>query len=222
MNEHPTRPLGPWHRYDGDEMLARAAAFHAEMHRRRTVRHFSDETVPDGVIERCLLTAGTAPSGAHRQPWHFAVIRSAELKRRVREAAEAEEREFYERRASAEWLRALEPLGTDAEKPFLERAPCLIAVFSQRFWLAEDGSREKNYYAVESVGLATGLLITALHRVGLASLTHTPSPMGFLNEILGRPDTERPFLLLVVGYPEADARVPDITRKSLEDIASFH
>jgi nitroreductase len=177
--------------------------------------------VPDGVIEDCLRAAGTAPSGANLQPWHFVVVRDAQVKQRIREAAEAEERAFYEGRAPDEWLEALAPLGTDASKPFLETAPVLIAVFGERYGVAADGRRLKRYYVDESVGLATGLLITALHHAGLVTLTHTPSPMGFLRDILGRPRNERPFLLLVVGYPAPDAQVPDIGRKPLEEIATF-
>jgi nitroreductase len=155
------------------------------------------------------------------QPWHFVVVSDPERKRRIREAAEQEEREFYERRATPEWLKALEPLGTDSEKPFLEEAPYLIAIFAERYGQLPDGTKVKHYYVAESVGIATGMLITALHHAGLATLTHTPSPMGFLNEILDRPANERPFLLLVVGYPAEDAEVPDIRKKALPQIASF-
>ncbi len=173
------------------------------------------------VIAKALEAAGTAPSGANLQPWHFAVVSGPQTKKRIREAAEIEEREFYEHRASAEWLVALEPLGTDSNKPFLETAPYLIAVFLQKFGTLEDGRKVKHYYPTESTGLATGILITALHHAGLATLTHTPSPMKFLNEILDRPKSERPFLLLVVGYPASDAEVPDVKRKALEDYVSF-
>lgn len=214
-------PLEGYLRYPEDEMLERAEAFHAEAARRRTVRQFSDRPILRAVIETCLRAAGTAPSGANLQPWHFVVVSDAEVKRRIREAAEIEEREFYRHRASPEWLEALAPLGTDERKPFLETAPVLIAVFAERYGLRPDGSRFSTYYATESVGLATGLLIAAVHHAGLVSLTHTPSPMGFLSEILGRPKNERPFLLLVVGYPAEDAVVPDIGRKPLEEIATF-
>ena len=207
--------------YSPEDMAARAAAFYAQMQRRRTIRDFSDRPVPRAIIEDCLLAAGTAPNGANLQPWHFAVVTDAAVKARIREAAEEEERDFYERRAPAEWLRALEPLGTDANKPFLEIAPYLIAIFYKNFDVNAEGEKVKNYYAMESVGIATGMLITALHHAGLASLTHTPSPMKFLNEILGRPANERPFLLLVVGYPAEDATVPHITKKGLEAIASW-
>ncbi len=213
--------LPDYQEYPPDEMLSRARDFHAEMNRRRTVRDFADRSVPRNVIERCLLAAGTAPSGAHRQPWRFVVVSDPALKNRIREAAEAEEREFYAERAPEEWLEALAPLGTDANKPFLETAPYLIAIFAERHGVGEDGSHVQNYYVTESIGIATGMLITALHHAGLATLTHTPSPMGFLNEVLGRPKNERPFLLLVVGYPSDDARVPDLHRKSLDEIAEF-
>ena len=214
-------PLSQYRSYPPDEMRARAQAFYDEMSRRRTVREFSDRPIPDGVIERCLETAGTAPSGAHMQPWHFVVVTDPAVKSRIREAAEAEEREFYESRAPQEWLDALEKLGTDADKPFLETAPCLIAVFVRKYGVHPDGTTYPHYYATESVGLATGFLIAAVHHAGLASLTHTPSPMKFLNEILGRPDSERPFLLLVVGYPSEDAMVPDLERQPLDAIATF-
>lgn len=204
-----------------EEMRARAAGFYDEMRRRRSVREFSPKQIPDGVIEDCLRTAGTAPSGANRQPWHFVVVRDPGVRRRIREAAEREERAFYRERAPEDWLEALAPLGTDEHKPFLETAPCLIAIFARSFGVAPDGSRVKHYYVQESVGIATGFLIAALHGAGLATLTHTPSPMGFLNEILQRPANERPFLLLVAGHPAPDARVPDIARKPLAEIADF-
>ena len=205
-----------------DEMRARARAFAEEMGRRRTVRDYTDRDVPREVIEEAIRAAGTAPSGANLQPWHFVAIgRDADLRRRLREAAEAEERDFYSHRAPKEWLEALAPLGTDASKPFLEVAPWLVAVFVEAHGVRANGSIVKHYYAVESVGLATGLRIAALHRAGLATLTHTPSPMGFLNTLLERPANERPFLLLVTGYPAGDARVPDISRKPLEQISTF-
>ena len=204
------------------EMLDRAREFAALMQRRRSVRDFSDRPVPRELIEQFLLTAGSAPSGANQQPWHFVAVSDPALKRRIREAAEAEEREFYAHRAPPEWLEVLAPLGTDEHKPFLETAPWLIAVFIRRFDRNPDGTKRKHYYTDESVGLATGLLLAAVHHAGLVSLTHTPSPMKFLNDILGRPkDLERPFLLLVVGYPAADAKVPDISRKPVAEIASF-
>jgi nitroreductase len=202
-------------------MKRRAAEFAAELQRRRTVRHFSDRPVPREVIEDCLRAAGSAPSGANRQPWHFVVVTDPAVKRRIRQAAEQEEREFYRHRAPKEWLEALAALGTDEHKPFLEAAPVLVAIFAQSWGVLPDGRKLKHYYAQESVGIATGFLIAALHHAGLVSLTHTPSPMRFLNQILGRPENERPFLLLVVGHPAPDAQVPDISRKRLHEIASF-
>lgn len=204
-----------------DEIRERAAAFRHDMIRRRTVRHFSSQPVAREVIEHCLLAAGSAPSGANLQPWHFVVVSDPAVKRSIREAAEKEEREFYRSRAPQEWLDALAPLGTDEHKPFLETAPYLIAIFAQSYALLPDGRKVKNYYVQESVGIATGILVTALHHAGLASLTHTPSPMGFLNTILDRPANEKPFLLLVVGHPADDAVVPAITKKLLADFVSF-
>jgi len=214
-------PLPSYTRLSEDEMKARAEGFRAELQRRRTVRHFSDRPVPRDVIENCLLAAGTAPNGANKQPWHFVVVGDPDIKRQIREAAEEEERSFYSGRAGDEWLDALEHLGTDADKPFLERAPYLIVILAESYEMGEDGEKSKNYYVTESVGIATGMLITAVHRAGLVSLTHTPSPMGFLNEIIGRPKNERAFLILVVGYPEEYAQVPDISKKSIDQIATF-
>jgi len=214
-------PLSQYREYPVEEMRSRAVDFRAELGRRRTVRQFSSRHVPREIIEECLRAAGTAPSGANKQPWHFVVVSDPEVKRRIREAAEREEREFYGGRAPQDWLEALAPLGTDQHKPFLEVAPYLIAIFAQSYDFTTEGAKVKHYYVQESVGIATGILITALHRVGLASLTHTPSPMRFLNEILGRPENERPFLLLVVGYPAPDAVVPDIERRSLEEFSTF-
>lgn len=214
-------PLSNYIRYKPDEMITRSHEFYEEADRRRTVRDFSDEPVPVEIIENCLKSAGTAPSGANMQPWHFVVVSDPEIKKKIRTAAEAEEKEFYSERAPEEWLDALAPLGTDETKPFLEKAPYLIAVFSKRFDLMPDGRKVKQYYAVESTGIACGLLINALHHAGLASLTHTPSPMNFLNEILNRPQNEKPFLLLVTGYPAEEVKVPDIRRKPLTEIASF-
>ena len=208
-------------RYPEAEMLERAEQFYETHRTRRTVRDFSDETVPRKLIEDAIRSAGSAPSGANLQPWHFAVVESPEVKREIRTAAEEEEREFYENRAPREWLDALAPLGTDEHKPFLETAPYLIAVFMQKYGMLPDGRHVKHYYPMESVGIACGLLIAALHNAGLATLTHTPSPMNFLNRILKRPDNERPFLLLVAGYPAADAKVPDIERKELREISSW-
>jgi nitroreductase len=214
-------PLRSYKQYPIEEMKERAISFREEMQRRRTVRHFSDNPVPHEIIEECLLTAGSAPSGANLQPWQFVVVSDPVVKRQIRLAAEKEEHEFYHRRAPQEWLDALEPLGTDEEKPYLEVAPYLIVIFAQTHSQLPDGRRVKNYYVSESVGIATGMLITALHHAGLATLTHTPSPMAFLRDILSRPEDERPFLVLVVGYPAEDAVVPKITKKSLSDIANF-
>jgi len=215
-------PLGPLPVLTDEERVLRAQRFAEAMSARRSVRQFSPEPVSREVIAQCLRAACSAPSGANQQPWHFVAVGDPVLKRRIREAAEAEEREFYSRRAPDEWLQALAPLGTDAEKPFLEEAPWLVAVFLQRFGQAADGSRIKHYYTDESVGIATGLLIAACHQAGLATLTHTPSPMGFLNDILDRPRrTERPFLLLVAGLPAAEVRVPDISRKPEAEVVSF-
>jgi nitroreductase len=221
VSDYPTIPLRDYREYPLDEMRERLKAFYSEVSRRRTVREFSDRPVPRDIIETALKAAGTAPSGANLQPWHFVVISGPETKKKIRDAAEAEEREFYEHRASPEWLAALKPIGTDSNKPFLETAPYLIAVFLQKFGELADGRKVKHYYPVESTGLATGILITALHQAGLVTLTHTPSPMKFLNEILDRPKSERPFLLLVTGFPADDAEVPDIARKELEEFASF-
>ncbi len=221
MTDYPTIPLESYHECPVDEMRERVEAFYTNIARRRTVREFSDRPVPRDIIETALKAAGTAPSGANLQPWHFVVVSSVETKKKIRDAAEIEEREFYEHRASPEWLAALEPLGTDSRKPFLETAPYLIAVFLQKYGYLQDGRKVKHYYPTESTGLATGMLITALHQAGLATLTHTPSPMKFLNEILGRPSSERPFLLLVVGYPAEDATVPDIKRKELAEFTTF-
>jgi len=214
-------PFSGYERFGPAEMKRRAAAFYAELRRRRTVRDFALDPVPREAIEDCLRAAGTAPSGANMQPWHFVVVTDPEIKARIRAGAEKEEHEFYRYRAPREWLDALALLGTDEHKAFLETAPCLIVIFTQGHGVLPDGRPVKHYYAQESVGIATGMLITALHHAGLATLTHTPSPMGFLNGILSRPSHERPFLVLVVGHPAKDARVPRIERKSLEAIATF-
>ncbi len=207
--------------YPPEEMAQRARQFLEEVGRRRTVREFDSRPVPRAIIEDCIRAAGSAPSGANMQPWRFVAVSHPQLKAKIRLAAEEEERHFYEHRASAEWLEALAALGTDADKPFLETAPWLIAIFEERWGLTAGGQRRKHYYPTESVGIATGILITALHHAGLATLTHTPSPMKFLNEILGRPGNERPFLLLVAGYPARTVSVPDLVRKPLEDICEF-
>jgi iodotyrosine deiodinase len=213
-------PLTSYREYPAAEMEARSRAFAADLARRRTVRQFSDRPVSRGVIEACLEAAGTAPSGAHLQPWHFVVVTDPGLKRRIREAAEAAEREFYAH-APQDWLDALAPLGTDAHKPYLETAPYLIAVFAQRYGLTTEGKRRTHYYVMESVGIATGLLLASLHHAGLASLTHTPNPMGFLGEVLERPPNERPVMLVVTGYPAPGAVVPKLRRKPLGAIATF-
>ncbi len=218
---YPVIPLSTYREYSVVEMQARAAAFRDDMLRRRTVRHFSERPVPREIIEDCLLAAGSAPSGANLQPWHFVVVSEEKIKRKIREAAEKEEHAFYNGRAPQEWLDALAPLGTDEHKPYLETAPYLIVIFAQSFGLLPDGRKVKNYYVSESAGIATGMLITALHHAGLASLTHTPNPMGFLNQILNRPDNERAFLILVVGYPAENAVVPDIRKKTIEEISTF-
>lgn len=213
-------PLTGYREYPEAEMIARAREFREELRRRRTVREFSPREVPAAVIDECLLAAGTAPNGANMQPWHFVVVRDPAVKARIRVAAEEEEREFYASRAPQEWLDALAPLGTNADKPFLETAPCLIAIFAESYGRLPDGRKVKHYYVSESVGIATGFLIAALHHAGLVTLTHTPSPMGFLNGLLGRPSHERPYLLLVVGYPAAGATVPAITKKPFEEFVS--
>lgn len=213
-------PLTTYIEYAPDEMVARSRAFAADMQRRRTVRQFSDRPVPPAVIDACLEAAGTAPSGANLQPWHFVVVADPTRKRAIRLAAEEEEAQFYQT-APAEWLAALAPLGTDAHKPYLELAPYLIAIFAQRHGTNEVGARVPHYYVLESVGIATGILITAFHEAGLVTLTHTPNPMGFLNRLLERPGSERPVMILVVGYPAADARVPRIHRKPLAEIVTY-
>lgn len=206
---------------EDSQRLALANEFADELARRRTVRDFSAAPVPREIIEAALRAAGTAPSGANQQPWRFVAIADPAIKHRIREAAEIEEREFYDHRAPQEWREALAALGTDANKPFLETAPWLIAVFYERTGREVDGHKPKRYYPHESTGIATGLLIAALHRAGLATLTHTPSPMAFLNDILGRPKNEVPYLLLVVGHPQAGCQVPDIERKPLAEISQF-
>ncbi len=227
MGEQPVslpgfRPLQTANREDaGHEMQLRAGAFSDEMQRRRSVRHFSPRSLPNGLLETCLRAALSAPSGANLQPWHYAVVTDPQVKRRIRQVAEEQERSFYSGRASDGWLEALTPLATGPEKPFLETAPCLIAIFVQRRRQLPSGQWIKCPYALESVGIATGMLIAALHHAGLACLTYTPSPMGFLNDILGRPKDERPFVLLVTGYPAEDAIVPDVPRRAFDDVVSY-
>jgi len=214
-------PLDSYRQYPPEEMKQRAASFRAQMQRRRSVRSFSAEPVPREVIEDCLLTAGSAPSGANKQPWHFVVVSDPAVKRQIRQSAEKEEYEFYHGRAGEDWLEALSHLGTGYEKPFLEQAPFLIVVFEKKWDVLEDGEKEKNYYVKESVGIAAGLLITAVHNAGLVGLPYTPSRMGFLRNLLGRGTNERPFLVLVVGYPGEAVKVPQLERKALEGIATF-
>jgi len=218
-NAHIALPSFPL--VSADEMAKRAERFRDAMQRRRSVRHFANRPVERCVIEDCLRAAVAAPSGANAQPWHFVAVSDPDVKNRIRVAAEEEERAFYGGRAPQEWLDALAPLGTDAHKPYLEIAPWLIAIFVQSRGRHEDGSASKHYHAMESVGIATGVLITGLHQAGLATLTHTPAPMRFLNRILDRPGTERPFMLLIAGYPSDDARVPDIRRKPFDEVATF-
>lgn len=206
---------------DEESMIKESHDFYHQMSKRRTVREFAEKKIPRVVLENALMAAGTAPNGANMQPWHFVVVQDKEIKKRIRKAAEVEEKKLYEHRASEEWLDALAPLGTDINKPFLEKAPVLIGVFLKKFTIGENGEKLLNYYTMESVGLATGILITALHRAGLATLTYTPSPMKFLSEILERPDYERPFLLLVCGYPSDDVMVPDVKRRTLQEISTF-
>lgn len=221
MNQPEFIPFKNLHNYSKEEMLKKSAEFYENMKQRRTIREFSDKPVLREVIENCIATAGTAPNGANMQPWHFVVVSDKKIKKEIREAAEVEEKLFYSERATQEWLDALAPLGTDEHKPFLETAPYLIVIFAKRFDVLPDGRQVKNYYTSESVGIATGMLITAIHNAGLVSLTHTPSPMNFLNEILKRPANEKPYLILVVGHPAEDAKVPDIQKKSLKEILEF-
>jgi iodotyrosine deiodinase len=214
-------PLRAYQGYSIEEMKRRSAEFYSDIRRRRTVREYSDRPVAREVIEDCLRAAGTAPNGANMQPWHFVVVGDAAIKQKIRVEAEKEEYDFYHHKAPREWLDALAPLGTNEHKPFLETAPYLIVIFAQSYGVLPDGRKVKHYYAQESVGIAAGILITAIHHAGLVSLTHTPSPMGFLNDLLDRPAHERPFLILVVGYPAENATVPLITKKPLEEIATF-
>jgi iodotyrosine deiodinase len=221
MTENAFIPLADHRFYPLEEMQQRAQQFATDIQRRRSVRHFSDRPIPRQIIEDCLRAASSAPSGANMQPWHFVAVSNPATKRKIREMAEVEEQAFYRERASQEWLDALAPLGTDPNKPFLETAPYLIAIFAERFGVMPGGVKRKHYYVQESVGIATGVLIAAVHHAGLVSLTHTPSPMDFLNRLLSRPKNERPFLLLVVGHPAEEATVPAIQRKSLDQVATF-
>ncbi|APG61610.1 nitroreductase family protein [Sphingorhabdus lutea] len=223
MKEHDHIPYCALPEYSDQQRISLAKQAYVNLKTRRTCRHFSDEAVPIEVIEYALLAAGTAPNGANHQPWHFAVISSPEKKKELREAAEHEERTFYETKASQQWLDALAPLGTDADKPYLETAPFLIAIFGQRKGGMNAGDMKQNYYVTESVGIATGMLIHALHQAGLATLTHTPNPMGFLNKLCDRPDHEKAVMLLVVGKPAKDATIPvhATHKKPLADISSW-
>ncbi|AUI83392.1 nitroreductase family protein [Alteromonas macleodii] len=223
MQPHDHSPLSDFIEYPEEQMLSRSEDFLKTMQRRHSIRHFSDKHVDKAVIENCILTAGTAPSGANHQPWHFAAIQSPDVKQQIREQAEAHERGFYNGRAGQQWLDDLKPLGTDASKPYLETAPWLIAVFSQKFGETESGEKSQNYYVHESVGIAVGMLITSLHNAGLATLTHTPKPMNFLTEVCQRPDNERAYMLIIAGYPADNATIPAhaMQKKSLREIASF-
>ncbi|MBN2314722.1 MAG: nitroreductase family protein [Sedimentisphaerales bacterium] len=221
MAEAKYIPLESYREYPPEEMKRRAATFRAEMQRRRSIRTFSTRPIPREVIEDCLLAAGSAPSGANQQPWSFVVVSDPDVKRQIRLAAEKEEYEFYHGKAPEQWLDALSDLGTNDQKPFLEMAPYLIVIFSQTYGIQSDGRKVQHYYVRHSVGIATGMLITAVHNAGLAALPYTPPKMGFLKRILARPENEQPFLVLVVGYPAEGTKVPDITRKKLQEIATF-
>lgn len=223
MREHDRQPLTDFIEYSADEMLERSEQFYNEIKRRHTIREFSDRPVSKQLIANCIKAAGTAPSGANHQPWHFSVISNSGTKKAVREAAEKEEQAFYQGRAGEEWLGALAALGTDADKPYLETAPWLICIFAQQKGGVSVEEQNKNYYVRESVGIATGFLINALHHSGLVTLTHTPKPMTFLNEICNRPKTDKAYILLVVGYPAENASIPDhaMIKKSLDDICTF-
>ena len=221
MQEYPFVPYAP-ERLDAETMERRARSFYEQMDERRSVRDFSAEPVPRELIELAIQTASTAPSGAHRQPWRFVVVGDPDIKRKIRIAAEAEEKKSYEERMPEEWLDALRPLGTDWQKPFLETVPWIVVAFEELYGFDEDGNKRKNYYVRESTGLACGLFIAALHNMGLATLTHTPSPMAFLRDILGRPKNERPYILFPVGYPAEGAQVPDLRRKSLDEVALWN
>lgn len=208
--------------YPDAEVLSRSRAFFEWMNQRRTVREFSDRPIPEEAIHNLILTASSAPSGAHKQPWTFCVVQNPDIKKKIREAAEQEEYESYTSRMSEEWLAAIKPLQTDWKKPFLETTPCLIVVFKKLFDVNPDGSKSTNYYVSESVGLACGFLLAAIHHAGLVALTHTPSPMNFLTKILNRPENERPFLLIPTGYPAEDTFVPDLQRKGLNEVAAYY
>lgn len=223
MQKHVAQPLKDFVTYPSDQMLSRSNDFLALMQTRHSIRNFSDKPVPQAIIENCIKAAGTAPSGANHQPWHFVAIQASDLKHQIRQAVEANEQGFYSGKAGEEWLDALKPLGTDAQKAYLDKAAWLIAVFSQKTGGIQEDAKTANYYVHESVGIATGMLITALHNAGLATLTHTPKPMQFLSELCDRPDNERAYMLIVTGYPSSNATVPEhaLQKKSLEQIATF-
>lgn len=217
--DHRFVPL-EFEEYPPEEMLARSREFYEEMSRRRSIRSFSDRPIPREVMHSAIMTAGTAPSGAHKEPWHFALVGDPETKRKLRAAAEEEEKENYQRRMPQNWLDDLEPLGTDWHKPFLTVCPWLIVVFTQAYGLDPHGTKRKHYYVQESVGIAVGFLLAALHHAGVATLTHTPSPMGFLRGILDRPENERAYMLIATGYPAAGCQVPDLQRKDLSALVT--
>lgn len=220
-HEREFHPLFDYQEYSPDQMKQRSMEFLKQMKSRRTVRHFSDRDVPKEVIANCLMTASTAPSGANMQPWHFVVVSDKGMKKKVREASEKVEQEFYRKQAEKTWGKALKHLGTNAQKPFLETAPYLIAIFAQPYHFSSEGTKIPHYYVTQSVGLATGMLIASVHNAGLASLTYTPSDPRFMNELLGRPSYEQPFMFLVVGYPAENTEVPVLSKKNLEEIATF-
>lgn len=221
MADNKFRPYKEYREYSVKEMNRRAIEFFIEMKRRRSIRHFSNRLVSRQIIEHCICTASTAPSGANLQPWHFVVVSDPVVKQHIQRYAEIAERKFYKNKSTREWVKDLEPLGTDAHKPFLLTAPYLIVIFAQRYRLTASGDQKKHYYVSESVGIATGLLITAIHHAGLASLTYTPPKMGFLNKILARPVNEKPYMILVVGYPAEKTLVPELNKKTLEEVATF-
>ena len=221
MSKAEFRPHTTYTEYPVEEMVQRSESFYNQVKQRRTVRDFSDHPVPQEVIENCIRAASTAPSGANIQPWTFVVVTDQAVKNRIHDAAEEVEREFYSSEKTKKWVAALEHLGTNEHKPFLKEAPCLITVFAQNYSLLQDGSRMEHYYVMQSVGIATGILVTAVHNAGLCALTYTPARTKFLNDILSRPSHEKPFLVLVVGYPKDGVQVPDIGRKALEEVAVF-
>ncbi|MBA6254302.1 MAG: iodotyrosine deiodinase [Colwellia sp.] len=223
MQDHDSSPLTDYIEYPVEEMRLRSENFYLDIKRRHSIRNFSDRPVPKDIIENCLKAAATAPSGANHQPWHFVAVHSSDIKKKIREQAEFHERGFYEGRAGKEWLGALKALGTDANKPYLENAPWLIAIFSQKKGGISSTEKNTNYYVHESVGIATGFLINALHTSGLVTLTHTPKPMSFLSKVCGRPENDRAYMLLITGYPSEDATVPQhaLVKKPLNEIATF-